>query len=68
MSWRDAIIVATILTFVDLFTVFWPQWSYALVVVMPGSWAYALVGFIGAKFFGTVVVLKGLSKLVEKEE
>lgn len=66
MSWSDAVIVSAILTLVDLFAVFWPQWSYALVTAMPGAWIYALVGFVGAKFFTTICVLKGLAKLVEK--
>jgi len=67
MKWRDAIIISAILTCVDLFTVFWPQWSYALVVAMPGAWVYALAGFVGAKFFTTVMVLMGLSRLVKEK-
>lgn len=63
MSWRDAAIVATVLTAASFFTVFLTGISYEAINGNPGLVAFNAIVFLGKEWFTLFVALAGLGKL-----
>jgi len=64
MPWRDAAIVALILTLGQIFIVFMPMYGYASFSEDVPSFLFELVKFAGQSWFASFLALSGLSRLM----
>ncbi len=68
MSWRDAAIVALILTFGQTFIVFMPMYGYVSFSKDVPSFLFELVKFMGQSWFASFLALSGLSRLTASRQ
>lgn len=68
MSWRDAAIVALILTLGQIFIVFMPMYGYASFSEDVPSFLFELVKFAGQSWFASFLALSGLSRLMSSRQ
>jgi hypothetical protein len=68
MSWRDAAIVAIILTLGQIFIVFMPMYGYASFSADVPSFLFELMKFAGQSWFASFLALSGLSRLMASRQ
>ena len=66
MSYRDAALVAIILTMGQIFTSFLSVLNWADVVADPSTFVFNIVKFAGATFFSTFILLSGMARYLSK--
>lgn len=62
MSWSDAASVSLVLTAAHVFIAFLTLYDLTGILGDPASFAFNLLKFAGASFFGTFIALTGLSR------
>jgi len=65
MPWRDAAIVASVLTAASFFTVFLTALPFEAIASNPGLCLYNSVVFVGKEWFTIFIGLAGLGKISE---
>ncbi len=66
MTYREAAIVALVLTLTQIFTSFLALFDWTQVAANPGAFAFNLVKFAGATFFSIFIVLSGMARYMAK--
>jgi len=67
MSYRDALIVATILTLVSVATVFMPTHGYDVYLIDPERFVWDLAGFVFCSWITTFASLTGLTFYAKRQ-
>lgn len=64
MTYREAAIVALILTVTQFFTTFLTLFDWTRVAANPNAFMFEMVKFVGATFFSIFIVLSGMARFM----
>lgn len=66
MTYREAAIVALVLTMAQFFTTFLTLFDWTRVATNPNAFMFEMVKFVGATFFSIFVILSGMARYLSK--